>query len=107
VESIAKPLALKKGMGPLVEIYDIVKKVMSEEKERAPNLDFPVALLLRTMGVPSDINTPLFQASRHFGWIANIRRQRDSNAPLYRPTQVYTGPPLEQMRKYVPISRRG
>ncbi|MFH1017619.1 MAG: citrate/2-methylcitrate synthase [Pseudomonadota bacterium] len=106
-ESIAKPLALKKGLGSLVEIYDIVKKVMLEEKERAPNLDFPVALLLRAMGMPLDINTPLFQASRHFGWIANIRRQRGSNAPIYRPTQVYTGPTLEQMRKYIPISQRG
>ncbi|MFH1261839.1 MAG: citrate/2-methylcitrate synthase [Pseudomonadota bacterium] len=106
-ESIAKPLAHKKGMSALVEIYDIVKQTMLDEKERAPNLDFPVALLLRAMGMPLDINTPLFQASRHFGWIANVRRQRDSNAPIYRPTQVYTGPKLEQMKKYIPVGERG
>lgn len=106
-ESIAKPLAQKRGLGNLVEVYDIVKETMLKEKERAPNLDFPVALLLKAFRMPIDINTPIFQASRHFGWVANMRRQRDADSPLYRPTQVYTGPTLEQMKKYVPVSQRG
>jgi citrate synthase len=106
VEGIVRPLAEKRKMGRLLEVYDVIKETMLKEKERAPNLDFPVALLYKVLGLPIEINTPVFQASRHFGWIANIRRQRDAKGPLYRPTQQYTGPGLDDMRKYVPLSER-
>lgn len=105
-ESLMKPLAEKRGMGHLVEVYDVIKETMLQEKDRAPNLDFPVALLYKALGLPAEINTPIFQTSRHFGWVANIRRQRDSSGPLYRPEQKYTGPGLDAMRPYVPLDER-
>jgi 2-methylcitrate synthase len=83
VESMMKPIALRRNKGQLLEVYEEVKEIMLAEKGRAPNLDFPVALLYRVLGLPPEINTPIFQISRHFGWIANIRRQRD--ATLHRP----------------------
>ena len=93
-------------MGRLLEVYDIIKETMLREKDRAPNLDFPVALLYRVLGLPAEINTPIFQASRHFGWVANIRRQRDTGGPIYRPKQKYTGPGLDAMRTYIPLNER-
>jgi citrate synthase len=105
-EGLMRPLAEKRQMGRLLEIYDVVKETMLREKERAPNLDFPVALLYKVLGLPTEINTPIFQASRHFGWIANIRRQRDAKGPLYRPKQKYTGPGPDAMRTFVPLDER-
>ena len=105
-ENLVRPLAEKRHMSHLLEIYDAIKETMMQEKGRAPNLDFPVALLYRVLGLPTEINTPIFQASRHFGWIANVRRQRDAKGPLYRPKQKYTGPGLESMRTFVPLAER-
>ena len=105
-EQIARPLAEKKGLGRYFEIYDIISKIMLEEKERTPNADLPICLLLKIIGVPKELNTPIFQATRHFGWVANNARQRKSNGPLYRPTQEYTGPGLKEMKTYVPLEQR-
>jgi len=105
-EKVTKPLAEKKGMGHLFEIYNKVKNMMIEKKGRAPNLDLPVAVLYKVLGIPLECNTPIFQASRHFGWVANMKRQRDAKSPLYRPTQVYTGPKLDEIKEYVPIEKR-
>ena len=105
-EKVVRPMAEKKGMGYLMEIYDKVKAMMIETKNRAPNLDFPVAVLYKVIGLPMEANTPIFQASRHFGWVANMLRQRNAKGPLYRPTQVYNGPSLDDMREYTPIDQR-
>jgi citrate synthase len=101
-ESIARKLAEKSNQSHLFEIYDIITGVMMREKGLAQNLDLPTCLLYKIIGIPPECNTPLFQASRHFGWIANIVRQRLNNGPLYRPTQVYTGPTLDNRKKYLP-----
>jgi citrate synthase len=105
-ESLMRPLAEKKDMGRMLEVYDVIKETMLKEKNRAPNLDFPVALLYKVLGLPSQINTPIFQIARHFGWIANIKRQRDAKGPLYRPTQRYTGPGLDRLRSYISLNER-
>ncbi|MCF8721625.1 citrate/2-methylcitrate synthase [Nitrospina gracilis] len=105
-ERIGRPLAQKKGMGHLFEIYDIIGRVMLKEKDRAPNADLPICILLKLLGIPRELNTPIFQASRHFGWLANILRQRRAKGPLFRPTQEYTGPDIDAMRTYVPLEKR-
>ena len=105
-ESLVRPIAEKQNMGYLMEVYDEIKDTMLRERGRAPNLDFPVALLYKVLGLPIEINTPIFQSSRIFGWVANIKRQRDAKGPLYRPTQKYTGPGLDEMRQYIPLSER-
>ncbi|MGP0567013.1 MULTISPECIES: citrate/2-methylcitrate synthase [unclassified Nitrospina] len=105
-ERIGRPLARKKGMSHLFEIYDIISRIMLKEKDRAPNADLPICLLLKLLGIPRELNTPIFQASRHFGWLANILRQRRAKGPLFRPTQEYTGPGVDEMRTYVPLEKR-
>ena len=71
-------MAEKQGKGYLMEVYDSIKETMLKEKDRAPNLDFPVAVLYKVLGLPIEVNTPVFQASRHFGWVANMKRQREA-----------------------------
>lgn len=103
-EQIGRPLAKKKGMEHYFEIYDIICGIMSREKDRTPNADLPISILLKIVGLPKSLNTPLFQASRHFGWVANNARQRRAKGPLYRPTQEYTG--VKEVRPYVPLEKR-
>jgi citrate synthase len=105
-ESLMRPLAEKRQMSHLVEVYDIVKETMLKERDRAPNLDLPVALLYKVLGLPTEINTAIFQTSRHFGWVANLRRQRDARGPLYRPIQKYMGPGLDALRTYISLNYR-
>lgn len=103
-EQIGRPLAKKRGMEYYFEIYDIICGIMSREKDRTPNADLPISILLKIVGLPKSLNTPLFQASRHFGWVANNARQRRAKGPLYRPTQEYTG--VKEVRPYVPLEKR-
>lgn len=91
-ESLAREITAKKGLKELMEIYDRLKDIMNsekipEKKRRAPNLDLPVAVLFRAINIPVEWNTPLFQASRHFGWVAHMTEQRADKCPLYRPVQ--------------------
>jgi citrate synthase len=103
-EQIGRPLAKQKGLGHYFEIYDIISQIMLREKNRTPNADLPIAILLKIAGLPKSLNTPLFQASRHFGWLANNLRQRRAKGPLYRPTQVYKG--VKEIRHYVSLENR-
>ncbi|MFQ5449326.1 MAG: citrate/2-methylcitrate synthase [Nitrospinaceae bacterium] len=105
-ERLGRDLAEKKGMGHYFEIYDIISRIMLKEKNRTPNADLPISLLLKIIGIPREWNTPVFQASRHFGWVANNARQRRNEGPLYRPTQKYTGPGVEAMKTYIPLENR-
>lgn len=105
-EKIGRPLAERKGLGHYFEIYDIISRIMLEEKDRTPNADLPICILLKIIGIPMELNTPLFQASRHFGWVANNARQRRDKGPLYRPTQKYNGTRVEDMKVYVPLEKR-
>ncbi|GJL77848.1 MAG: citrate synthase 2 [Nitrospinaceae bacterium] len=105
-EKIGRPLAEKKGMSHFFEIYDIISRIMLQEKNRTPNADLPICLILKIIGIPKILNTPIFQASRHFGWVANNARQRKAKGPLYRPTQEYTGHGMTKKRVYIPLGKR-
>jgi citrate synthase len=105
-EGVARNLAEKRGLGHFFEIYDIVCEIMHKEKERTPNADLPICLLYKVIGIPTELNTPIFQMTRHFGWVANNARQRKNKGPLFRPNQMYTGPDINAMKTYVPLEKR-
>ncbi len=68
-----------------------------------PNVDFYSGMLLRAMGIPVDMYTVMFAIGRMPGWIAQWKEVHDNQSRIYRPRQVYTGPPL---RDYVPVEQR-
>lgn len=65
------------------------------------NVEFYSAVLLASVGLPPDLFTPTFAASRVVGWTAHILEQTANNR-LIRPESEYTGPtdlhfiPLDQ-----------
>ena len=64
-----------------------------------PNVDFYSGILMRAMGVPTDMFTVLFAVGRMPGWIAQWKEVRDQKGKIYRPRQIYTGPVNGQYAK--------
>ena len=69
-----------------------------------PNVDFYSGIILRAMGIPTNMFTVMFAIGRLPGWIAQWKESMDDpNWKLCRPRQIYTGPAL---RDYVPMDNR-
>ncbi len=57
----------------------------------APNLDFALVAMARTLGLPSDAPFTLFAVGRTVGWLAHALEQRASGGGLIRPRARYVG----------------
>jgi len=69
-----------------------------------PNVDFYSGIVMRAIGIPTNMFTVMFAIGRLPGWIAQWKEsQDDPNWKLCRPRQIYTGP-IET--DYVPIEKR-
>jgi citrate synthase len=66
------------------------------------NVDFYSASLQHYMGIPGDLFTCIFAASRIAGWCAHILEQLSDNK-IIRPSANYVGP---KDAEYVPIEQR-
>tara|TARA_R110002096_G_scaffold173781_10_gene349147 strand:- start:103391 stop:104545 length:1155 start_codon:yes stop_codon:yes gene_type:complete len=77
----------------LFELGETVQKIMEDEKNIYPNVDFPCGMTYFTMGIPVPQYTPIFVASRITGWCAHIMEQHANNR-LIRPRVAYIGPAL-------------
>ncbi|MBI5143345.1 MAG: citrate synthase [Nitrospirae bacterium] len=70
-----------------------------------PNVDFYSGIVLRALGIPTNMFTVMFAIGRLPGWIAQWKEGADDPKwKLYRPRQVYTGPTTTD---YVGIDKRG
>jgi citrate synthase len=62
------------------------------ERKLYPNVDFYSGIILRAIGIPTNMFTVLFAIGRLPGWIAHWREQNESpDAKIARPRQIYTG----------------
>ncbi len=69
-----------------------------------PDVDFYAGIVLRALGIPTNMFTVMFAIGRLPGWIAQWKEGADDPKwKLHRPRQVYTGPPE---RHYVPFDER-
>jgi citrate synthase len=74
------------------------------EKKLYPNVDFYSGIVLRALGFPTAMFTPLFAVSRTVGWIAQWKEMiEDPEQKIGRPRQLYIGP---SERQFVPLDRR-
>src|ERR687893_1641547 len=94
-------------------IEEGTKKWMLENKHQGiyPNVDLYSASVYYSMGIPIDLNTPIFATSRIAGWSAHIIEEKFAEAApkpaLYRPKAVYVGKYCGPMGcEYTPISGR-
>ncbi len=69
-----------------------------------PNVDFYSGIVLRAIGIPTNMFTVMFAIGRLPGWIAQWKESLDDpNWKLSRPRQIYTGP---TQTKFVPVDER-
>jgi len=79
------------GCGELYEMSARLEALMAERKGLIPNVDFYSATVYTALGIPADLFTPIFAASRVAGWCAHVLEQYESNR-IYRPRARYVGP---------------
>lgn len=102
LEPLMDDLAKKRNEQTRLDIYYAIKNTVWDRKQIHMNVDYPCGLTYFLLGLPIDIYTPLFVASRVSGWAAHIIEQLLNNR-IIRPRSRYTGPAL---RDYVPVQDR-
>ena len=73
-------------------ITDAAERTVFEEKHLYPNVDLYSASVYRYLGIPTDLFTPVFAASRTAGWAAHVLEQHGDNK-IIRPSATYVGEP--------------
>jgi citrate synthase len=74
------------------------------ERKLYPNVDFYSGIIMRAIGIPTNMFTVMFAIGRLPGWIAHWKEMMDDpTTKISRPRQIYTGPTLTH---YVPIDQR-
>jgi len=69
-----------------------------------PNVDFYSGIVLRAIGIPTNMFPVMFAIGRLPGWIAQwLESMNDPYWKLCRPRQIYTGP---EETDYVPFEKR-
>jgi citrate synthase len=84
------------------EISEAIEKTTFEQKGLYPNVDFYAATVFHTLGIPTDLMTPVFASARMAGWTAHVREQYADNKVI-RPGSAYIGP---KNQHWVPIDER-
>lgn len=90
------------------EMYDIAVEL---EKAAAPifgvkgvypNVDFYSGVVYQSLGIPTDLFTPIFAMGRSAGWLAHWLEQLQGNR-IYRPEQIFVG---KLDATYTPLAKR-
>jgi citrate synthase len=102
LRELTRDIGKRVGQEQWVAIGEALDRVMEKEKNLYANADLYAAPVFYMMGIPADLNTPLFACSRASGWAAHVIEQQDANR-LIRPRCKYTG---SDDRKYVSLEQR-
>jgi citrate synthase len=94
---------------PLLDIAKELEEIALKddyfiEHNLYPNVDFYSGIVLRAIGIPTNMFTVIFAIGRLPGWIAQWKESIDDPKwKLYRPRQIYIGP---KEKNFVPIDER-
>ncbi|WP_422928861.1 citrate synthase [Singulisphaera sp. PoT] len=94
---------------PLLDVARRLEQIALEdpyfvERKLYPNVDFYSGIIMRAMGIPTNMFTVIFAIGRMPGWIAHWKEQYDDQAGrIARPRQIYTG---NTETDYVAIGKR-
>ena len=116
LKEFSKRLSEKTGQpwyGITSKVEEVTASLMKESKgtEIFPNVDLYSASIYYMLGIPMDLNTPIFAVSRVAGWAAHIIEEKFAEAApkpmLYRPKAVYVGKYAgPQGCEYIPMEKR-
>lgn len=91
LKRMAQILSSKLGEPKWIQMSERIAEIMLKEKNLHANVDFYSATVYYSLGIPTDLFTPLFAIARTSGWTAHVLEQLADNR-LIRPQSVYTGP---------------
>ena len=103
LRAMAVKLSEKLGEPKWIRMSERIAKLMKEKKDLNANVDFYSATVYYSLGIPTDLFTPIFAIARCSGWCAQVLEQLEDNR-LYRPLSEYVGEPVG--KKVVPIDER-
>lgn len=104
-----KVLSQLKRKDPLLDIARKLEELALSDpyfvqRKLYPNVDFYSGILLRAIGIPTNMFTVCFAIGRLPGWIAQWREQHeDPTGKIFRPRQIYVGP---RRTDHVPVDDR-
>lgn len=102
LRAMAQKLSAGLGERKWIQMSDRIAKLMFERKHLNANVDFYSATVYYSLGIPTDLFTPVFAIARTAGWTAHILEQLSDNR-LIRPQSHYTG---QVGLKVTPIEQR-
>lgn len=81
---------------PLLAIAKRLEEIALEdeyfiEKKLYPNVDFYSGIIMKAIGIPTDMFTVIFATGRTVGWIAHWHEMISNPYKIGRPRQLYTG----------------
>ncbi len=103
LRAMSEELGKRTGDSRWYEMSHIVEQSVKSHKGLNANVDFYSASVYYMLGIPIDLDTPVFACSRISGWSAHVLEQYANNR-LIRPRAEYIGP---KVTPYVPIEQRG
>ncbi|MDR2543010.1 MAG: citrate/2-methylcitrate synthase [Treponema sp.] len=106
----AKTLAEEKGMIKEYNLHCLIeqlapsvfKKVKGSDKDICANVDFYSGFVYKMLGIPEELNTPIFATSRIAGWCAHRLEEIIAGGRIIRPAYKCVQPQL----KYTSIDKR-
>lgn len=93
---------------PLLDVAMELERIALEdqyfvEKKLYPNVDFYSGIILKAIGIPTNMFTVIFALSRTVGWISHWHEMlSEPNQKIGRPRQLYTG---EAQREFKPLNK--
>lgn len=103
LKDMAVKLSNQLGEPKWIQMSERIAQIMREQKKLNANVDFYSATVYYSLGIPTDLFTPIFAIARMSGWTAHVLEQLADNR-LFRPLSQYVGP--EPGKKVLPIDER-
>jgi citrate synthase len=103
LRAMAIKLSTELGEPKWIKMSERIAEIMKERKGLNANVDFYSATVYYSLGIPTDMFTPIFAIARTSGWTAHVLEQLADNR-LYRPLSEYVGPAVG--KTFVPIEER-
>ena len=93
---------------PLLKIAKRLEQIALEDdyfvsKKLYPNVDFYSGIIMKAIGIPTEMFTVIFATGRTVGWIAHWNEMISAPYKIGRPRQLYSG---EEKRSISPLEQR-
>ncbi len=102
LRQLAREVGARHGDERWADIFEALQATVFDQKQLWPNVDLYAAGVYHSLGIPTDLMTPIFALARMAGWTAHVREQYADNKVI-RPGSTYVGP---RDQVWVPIEDR-